>query len=223
MFRSGTRRAVPAAHQKQWRSVIVEGLSTILVKESRDHIHDLSELLDIDPSIAREVLDNLLASERKSHSLVTDGFRTELVRRLNKDERKAMLPRCKGLFYSDLPRMLIGGDLDLYKELLADKELERFHLDPLIGDPTHPIWAPRAKLALQAGYSPADLAIATQRGGYSWTGGLSGYYQQWVDRFETLQKSGDPDLQRIAEEGLKWAIPQRDGHRRSEKKEEIDG
>jgi len=223
MFRSTTPHVIAAEHQKQWRSVIIEGLSTILVQASRDHIHDLSELLDVDPSMALEILENLFASGRKSHSLIADDLRSELVRRLNKDERKTLLPKCKGLFYSDMPQMLIGGDLDLYKQLLEDKELERFHLDPLIGDPTNPIWIARAKLALAAGYSPMDIAIATQRGGYSWTGGLSGYYQQWVDRFETLKKSGDPDLQRIAEEGLKWAIPERDAHRRSEKKEEIDG
>jgi hypothetical protein len=223
MFRSSRPREISESHRARWHSAIVAGISAILCDESRDDIYDLSGLVAFEPSIAREILDNLLASARRYHGLVTDKFRSELVQHLSKEERREMLSKCKGLIHSDLPRQLVGSDLDLFKELLATKELEQFHLDLLAGDPTSELWATRAKLALQSGYSHADIAVAVQAGGYSWEGDLSGYFQQWIDRFEKLQRSGDPDLQRIAVEGLKWATPQRDALLRSEKKEAIDG
>jgi len=223
MFRSHRPPAIAESHRSLWHSAVVAGISAILCSESHDHLHDLSQLVAFEPSIAREILDSLLASERKYHGLVTDKFRSELVQHLSKDERRTMLSKCKGLIHSDLPRQLVGDDLDLFKELLATKELKQFHLDFLVGDPTNAAWAVRAKLALSAGYSHTDIAIATQGGSFSWEGGLSGYYQMWVDRFEVLKNSGDADLKRIAEEGLKRAVSQRDVHRRSEKKEEIDG
>jgi hypothetical protein len=67
------------------------------------------------------------------------------------------------------------------------------------------------------------LAIATLIETKRQTERFAGYYQQWVDRFEKLKISDDPDLQQIGEEGLKWAIPNRDACRRSERKEQIFG
>ncbi|HEV2435806.1 MAG TPA: hypothetical protein VG077_07395 [Verrucomicrobiae bacterium] len=73
------------------------------------------------------------------------------------------------------------------------------------------------------GYKYHDLVNAVDGDGFSWSGDMSNYYQQWVDRFEKLKNTGDPDLQQIGEIGLKRAISQRDACLHSEQRERIIG
>jgi hypothetical protein len=80
-----------------------------------------------------------------------------------------------------------------------------------------------AKLALAAGFSHREIAHAVEASSYSWTGGLSSYYQEWVERFERLRQHPDGDIQKIAEEGLKSFAALRDREKKVERKEEIEG
>ena len=49
------------------------------------------------------------------------------------------------------------------------------------------------------------------------------YYQEWVDRFKKLREHPDPDIQRIADEGIQWSSAGRDAQLKAEKKEVIYG
>ncbi len=138
-------------------------------------------------------------------------------------EKRKLLHRCKHLVYSSLPAILVGADADLYRELLGIPELKHFHVAPLSGDPNEGNWVALAKLALAAGFSHRDVAHAVESSSFSWTGGLSTYYQGWVERFERLRKHQDPDVQKIANEGLKSFIALRDLERKAERLEEIEG
>ena len=202
-----------------WREAIVQGFSEALTSESEIYYHKLPTILDEDRTIALDILQNVLKPDA-INPFVRGSAQSDLTSRLNRDERKTLLPLCKNLFYSDIPGLLVGSDLELYKEVLANNELEHLQLRFLAGDPTTNRWAAFAKAALQYGYKHRDLVNA---GGFSWSGDMSNYYQQWVDRFEKLKNTCDPDLQQIGEMGLKRAISQRDACRSREKRERIIG
>jgi hypothetical protein len=225
MLRPSSGVVFPDSLQSLWRKAIVESLSEMLTSgyhERELYLHKLDLILKRDPSIAFEVLQAVLP-QSKLLLMRSDRHLHELVNCLTYEQRKILLPLCKDLFHSDLPAILVGGDLSLYSYLLANDQLHRYHLKLLAGDPTSPNWAAFAKAALKKGHRHAEVMYATQGDGYSWSGEMSGYYQQWVDRFEKLQKSDDPDLQQIGNEGLRWAIPHRDACRRAERKEQIFG
>ena len=99
---------------------------------------------------------------------------------------------------TEVMKLLIGGDLDLYGQLLKSKSLEPHHLDPLNGDPDNE-WRAMALAALERGYATQDVVDATLWPGRSWVGPQS---EMWNGRrlgFEALLN--DPD-DRIAEIGL---------------------
>ena len=225
LCRPDVKRLISESFDSLWRRAVVESLTEILTSDNYEHdlyLHKLELILKKDPSIAFEVL---LAVLPQRTFLLMRGNRHlyEMVDKLNYEQRKTLLPLCKDLFHSDLPALLVHGDLNLYNDLLANDKLQSYHLNLLAGDPTTDTWAIFAKAALKKGYNHAKVMYATQGDGFSWSGNMSGYYQQWVDRFEKLKKSDDPDLQQIGDEGLKWAIPNRDACLRSEKKEQIFG
>lgn len=92
------------------------------------------------------------------------------------------------------------------------------------------MWRPKqswlatlAKVALAAGYTPKDLAFSVNSHGFSWTGHLSNYYEQWVQRFAQLSSQDDAELKEIAAEGLKWTTAARDFERAREKLQAVEG
>jgi hypothetical protein len=71
--------------------------------------------------------------------------------------------------------------------------------------------------------SHTTLSHAVDSAGFSWTGHLSAYFHDWIERFNRLKQDQDPDIQRIAEEGLKWATAEYERQCKEEKSEEISG
>jgi hypothetical protein len=223
MFRGRDRKPIPTELLGLWRDAVIEGLA-LLPGGGIDHVpYDLESIFLFDPHIKKPTLEKILASGNGFHGLLTDGLLSQLVAGLKEEERRALLKKCKGVSYSSLPGLLVGRDAELYKELLAIPELKHFHLDPLCGDPNRPGWAALAKVALAAGYSPKDLAFSVNSHGFSWTGHLSNYYEQWVQRFAELSSQDDVEVKEIAAEGLKWATAARDFEREKEKIEAIEG
>jgi len=117
----------------------------------------------------------------------------------------------------------VGADEDLYRELLGISELADFHLSPLQGDPNDANWIVLARLALAKGHSHTELAHAVEPSSYGWTGGLSGYFQEWIERFERLRESDDSDIKKIAEAALLSFTARRDREKKLERLEEIHG
>jgi hypothetical protein len=223
MFRSKSETSIPKDLSALWHTAIVEELANLAKTGDGQCPYDLRELLAGDPAIARGILEEIISSKTEFHGLVARDMLHLLVAPLDKNEKRALLHRCKHLVYSPLPYLLVGSDEEMYRELLGIAELKHFHLAPLAGDPNEGNWTVLAKLALAAGYSHQSLSHAVQASSYSWTGGLSTYYQQWVDCFERLRHHIDPDIQRIAEDGYKWSTALRDRERKSEKHEEVLG
>lgn len=222
-FRSKSEGAIPEAVSQLWYDTLVAGLSQLVADDSGEAPYDLRALFARYPMIAQDVLENLLASGSQLHGLVAREMLHIFVANLGKEDRRKLLHRSKHLVYSPLPALLVSGDEDLYRELLGIAELADFHLSPLEGDPNNPNWIRLAKLALGAGHSHKAVARATEPSSFGWTGGLSAYYQEWVERFELLRQSTDRDAQQIAEEALKSFIRRRDREKKQEQLEEILG
>jgi hypothetical protein len=223
MFHARNRKPIPAQFESAWANAIIEGVALVATNDIDARLYDLNGLFNYKPEIKRPILDRILSTGGSAHSIRIREIFPSLVSGLDKESRRELLRNCRSLSYSSLPGLIVGHDADLYTDLLAMPELKQFHLDPLIGDPNHEDWVGLAKLALAAGYSPKDLAFAVNAGGFSWTGHLSNYYDKWVQSFQQLSQREDRDLKAIAVEGLNWATAARDGERKTEKMEEIEG
>lgn len=223
MFRSKSKDGIPKSIFDLWHATIVQGLAEVARTDQGEAPYDLRELFASYPTMGPEVLDQLISSGSQFHGFVTGGMIHLLVAPLEKEEKRKLLHRCKHLVYSPLPRLLVGSDRELYQELLSIPELKDFHMAPLSGDPNEANWIDLAKLALAAGFSHRNVSHAVESSSFSWTGGLSTYYQEWIERFERLRQHQDVDMQKIAEEGLKSFVALRDRERKIERQEEIHG
>ena len=101
--------------------------------------------------------------------------------------------------YVDLVQKLIGNNTELYQQLLHNSSLKMFHLVPLIWQ-IQEVWVEKAKLALEAGYSPKDIAKAAYGFPFRsvfWTGKESIVRKEWVERFESLCSHNDERIRNI--------------------------
>jgi len=213
---------VPDSLHELWRKVVIEALINVAEGDD-DPPHDLDRILTADPSIVSEVLEGTVTSDNVFMGYRSGRLWARLVDPLSKEKRRELLHRIKRHTYSPLPRLLVDRDPELFAEMLAILELKGLYSRILVGDPNAGNWAELAKIALTNGMTHRKLSHAVDSDGYSWSGRLSNYYQEWVDRFTILRKNPDSDIQRIADEGIKWSSIARDEQLKSEKKEAIYG
>lgn len=119
-----------------------------------------------------------------------------------------ILPR--DTWRSDIVCYLIGDSLELYQFLLKDKNKKAFHLFPLRGFKNESFgeevwdessWIERAKVALDVGYAPEDIAGAIFSSGWSWSGNISDMWRCWIDRYDRLCSNNDPRIRKTGEIG----------------------
>ena len=213
---------IPDSLQELWREVVIEALINVADGDD-DPPHDLDRILAADPSIVSEVLEGAVKSDNVFLGYRSGQLWTRLVAPLSKEKRRELLHLIKRHTYSLLPRLLVNRDPELFAEMLAVSELKGLYSQILVGDPNAGNWVELAKIALATGLTHRELSLAVDSDGYSWGGRLSNYYQEWVDRFTTLHKNPDLEIQRIADEGIKWSSAARDERLKSEKKEAIYG
>lgn len=213
---------VPHSLYELWRKVVVEALINVAEGDD-DPPHELDRILAADASIAPDVLGGAVKSGNFLMGYRSGRLWAQLVAPLSKEERRELLHRIKRHTHSPLPRLLVDRDPELFAEMLAVPELKGLYSRILVGDPNAGNWAELAKIALSYGVTHRELSYAVNCDGYSWSGRLSNYYQEWVDRFITLRKNHDSDIQRIADEGIKWSSSARDEQLKIEKKEAIYG
>lgn len=120
-------------------------------------------------------------------------------------------------------RQLIGGDRELYQELLGNERLKRLHLAPLIGHPNLPDWADKARLALDMGYSAEQIVDAAFGDMWSWSGNLSDMWNEWLMRFDELQPHPDERIRQIGELGRGVAAERAERALKEERAERIRG
>jgi len=158
--------------------------------------------------------------------------------RRNWDERGAFKLAAKALdrdarqrFVGELPpgygpsgfyKWLVGGDPELFQRLLARDDLRSVHLEPLHGRPTGQ-WIALARVALDSGYSPEDLAEAPHERGWSWVGKESMMWQGWADAFGALESHEDARIRQVGQIGRERAEERMQAAQKRERAEEVFG
>ena len=220
-FHARTDPRIPDALRERWRSVVVP----LLVAGGEGDVgrppHDLSDMLDEDSELREAVLDGILNEAEACTPSAVEKVVAQLASGLTTEERASLLPRCRRFDYSDIPVLVVGGDVEVFRQLLADPEFKSQHLRLLSGDPSAEQWQAFAIAAVEAGYSAKQVANAVDSGGFSWSGHLSARYQEFVEKFGQLGSSDSPVLQEIGRHGVEWATRSRDLYRERERKEEI--
>jgi CheY-like chemotaxis protein len=124
---------------------------------------------------------------------------------------------------STLIAKLAGNDLLMYREILRHERLSKLHLAPLN---EHPVgnWSEKAILALEAGYSPEQIASATLKfGDESWVGNISQMWHQWVQDFEALNTHPDERVRKVGGLGATKALEHERMAAASEHREAVYG
>jgi hypothetical protein len=152
---------------------------------------------------------------------------------LSIEERKEILKLLPESYWrSGFIRGLIGESPELYSALLQDKSKEELHLIPLSGFGVDDVgeesweeekWVTKAKLALDAGYTPEDVADAIYGKSYSWQGRISSMWARWMDRYEKLSNNSDPRIKQAGEIGKAKAKANYEKALAEERREDIYG
>jgi hypothetical protein len=209
------KKPARASLRAEWRAAIVR---------FPGHEHSLGTILEADGDLARDWL----------AARVTEGFEGWLdygellgpaFGALDLHARESLLDLVgPGYEMRKLVFLLVGDDLGLYRKLLQNPTLSSRHLDPLAGERGSRS-VPKAKLALNAGYTPADVAHAMYDtiGIEFLCGDTSPHWAEWGASFEALCSHEDPKIAAVGKVGLAMANARRDDALRSERKEAVYG
>lgn len=184
----------------------------------------LAEILKSDSSLAFEWL--MARMDRKSDLIHYHVWKEveAAISVLSFEHKAAVLQHVEddGYVGSLLISELAGTDLRMYGEILKHSRLSKYHLSPLNGHPTGP-WMEKAILALDAGYSPEQVAGATLSYDNSWTGPESGMWQRWVNDFEMLSSHGDARIREVGHIGASRARERQTAAATGERREAVYG
>jgi hypothetical protein len=222
-FRSESEGQVRGDIKPEWRSAIAEGMTEYENARDLRHIHDLDRILAYDRSLAYEVLMGMANRADCSLSMWDLEPVMPLFYVLNREERLSLLDACEGLFMTEIPKVLIGNDYELYRQFLARPEMRQHHLTPLVGSPSDDGWIDKALIALDAGYKAMEVAQAARGHHWSWCGPKSQMWQKWIDAFRPLLDHEDPRMQEIGRASMKMSTAARDEALRNENREDIFG
>jgi hypothetical protein len=169
----------------------------------------INEALKADPALAHDWL------RERAGDAYTVGFSRlrpaveDAVSVLNREQRLSVLRSLRPTsMLKTLASSLVGDDLDLYRAFLQDEESAEVRLWPLTGRPTE-LWSEKAKLALEAGFTPRKVAGAAYSGDMSWSGTESGMWNTWAEQFGALLAHEDEGVRAVAEIGQAYAQQQR--------------
>ena len=183
-----------------WRKAIINCL---------EREYEGKEIFRKDPSIAFEWV-QLRIKENRIFSYYGENLLSVALQVINLAQRKALLKDIgDGLWHDEVIHGIVDDELEIYRVLLQNQRLKRFHLSPLEGNPTG-VWIDKALLALDAGYSALDVSQAVYSGFRFWSGNESTYWAQWAESFEPLLTHDDPRIRTVGQIGKNHALEERD-------------
>ncbi len=115
--------------------------------------------------------------------------------------------------------------MEVYRVLLESEGLKKFHLIPLNWEKSE-TWIGKAKMALDWGYLPRDIARASYGfpiSGVSWVGNESDMRREWVERFDGLCSHEDERIREVGLIGKEEAKIKMEEALRRERAEEVFG
>lgn len=193
----------------EWRSAILG--SRVEEYSETAHAMDLKYLLgDIlskDADLALEWLRNRLCDPDRPDHFTEDSPFARALRSLRTDQRLALLPELESISkVADWISLLVRDDVEVYRQLLSIGRLSAYHLEPLGGLPQETWWS-LARVAVQAGYEPAQIAEAAFAVSHTWVGSGIEYWEKWDLAFSRGGLDESSELQEIGRHGrsIAWA------------------
>jgi len=206
--------------EEPWEYVVVNFLQD-------DYL--LGEIFTKRPALASAWLSARIQDTRDNNRF--EGFRLErafgiATNSLSFEERKSLLATMSP-FPNDhlIVTPLIGENIELYQELLANKDMKHLHLNPLYGKPTD-AWVAKVMTAMNSGYTAKEIAHATRWGEMkivSWSGNESAMWDEWMKNFEPYLLYGDERVREVAKICIENAKHSRDRALQGEIKEAVFG
>lgn len=190
----------------------------------------LGEILKNDPALSFKWL--------KAH--IPKGIQYEMLRvyksaiaPLGNDKRKELLRIVPNeMWRGEIIDLIVGDSLELYQLLLDDKSKKDLHLLPLhgfkgdtIGEETweEESWIAKAKLALDAGYTPDNIEDAIFSPTSFREGNESDMWNRWIARYDRLLSNSDSRIQKVGEIGKAKARENLERVLKKERREAIYG
>ncbi len=190
LWRARPKGTIAESLRESWEAVIIDW--------NEGEEYTLVEILQSDKQLAYRWLKARLSNEdldfRLDKALAVAAL-------LDREMRKRLLSELPLNTMGDRSvKFLVGDDLELYQQLLQNKQLRQFHLIPLRGN-IDTIWTEKARLALNAGYGADEIAQASLGFTYSWSGKESNLWLDWTHRFEALESHPDEQIRQVAKVG----------------------
>ena len=190
----------------------------------------LGEILKSDPNLSFKLLKAHITKEIPYEML---RIYKSAIESLDIDKRQELLRTVSNeMWRSEIVNYLVGDSLELYQDLLKDKNKKDLHLLPLhgfkratIGEET---WGKesliaKAKLALDAGYTPEEIENAIFSPIFSWSGNESDFWIKWEANYSELLSNSDPRIQKVGEIGKAKALKNLERALEDERREAIYG
>ena len=210
---STPRGIVRVSVNDHWRKAVINCFE----REFEDE-----EIFRKDPSLAFDWL-QLRTKESRMFSYHGETLLKVALQVINLEQRRALLQEIgDGHWYDEVIHGIVDEQLEIYRDLLQNEGLMKFHLSPLRGNPDD-FWIEKALVALDAGYSPLKIAKAVYGSFRFFSGNESGYWAQWVESFKPLLEHDDPRIPAIGKIGTEYATSKRDIASSNERHEDIYG
>jgi hypothetical protein len=183
----------------------------------------VSQAVKNNEDLAYRWLRSIMNEEEYPRFYLYDSALEAAVAALGLEKRQQLIQEVPNRWgFDELVILLVGDDLALYKAMVKNSKLSELHLIPLQGQPNK-AWIERAKVALDAGYSPKAIVGATFPIMHSYSGDESKYWQGWIDAYSTLLDNEDVRIREIGKLGVASKTAQRDSALFKEKQEAIHG
>lgn len=215
-WHAAPEKTVRLSLRDDWHRVVVEFAA---------NEYWLSEVFQSDVQIANDWLRARLRDGSDLDLMGHDRVVHAAVNALNIEARRSLLSEVPDDYKMvEIIGLLVNDHLELYRYLLSIERLQDFHLAPLAGNPEGS-WFDKARLALAAGHSSEEVAMAVH--GYltviAWTGSESSMWQEWVERFELLFSHPDETIRQIGIAGRNRAQSAMERARERERREAVYG
>ena len=215
---------VPESLRSAWRRAVHRSARGEASAPSNDHL--IGEILPKDSDLAADwLVSNLTAADSPSHWMTHDVAKTA-AKSLGHERRQYVLARvaAAGAAFAmpEAIKLLVNGDLDLYRQLLDSESLKEHHLDPLEGSPDA-TWRRIALAAMNRGYSVQDILYATGGRIRSWVGPASAMWAAERREFEALLNDADDRIVAVGRAGVEYTKAREQEAIAREKAEAVEG
>ena len=196
---------IPESLRVLWRRAILRSASGETRGQSNDYW--IGEMFSKDSDLAADWLKlNLTAAESGSYWMTHDLAKTA-AKSLGHGQRQDVLKHLVAIgpvfARSGVIKLLVSGDLDLYRQLLEAESLKEHHLDPLEGS-LDATWRKMTLVALDRGYSVQEILHASLGRSRSWMGPASEMWAGEHRAFEVLLNDADDRIAGVGRAGMEY-------------------